>query len=96
MRFYHRTSLSPDDVLSEADRYFSAMGTAAESGLRNRTFRSSTGQVLVDVRPEGGHYTRVAIETDQLCQGEVEKFAKGFFTVVHHKAHPAPDALRKH
>lgn len=89
MRFFHRTSLSPDDVLSEADRYFGSVGTATESGERSRSFTSTIGKISLNVRLEGGHYTRVTVETDNLCQGEAEKLAKGFFTNVHTKVHPA-------
>jgi len=89
MRFYHRTSLSPDDVLAKADRHFASMGTVAESGARTRTFSGSVGRISLDVRPEGGHYTRVTVETDKPYQGEAEKLAKGFFTAVHLEVHSA-------
>jgi hypothetical protein len=89
MRFYHRTSLPPEEVLAEADRYFESIGTPAESEARTRAFACSVGRISLDVRPEGGHYTRVTVETDQIYQGEAEKLAKGFFTTVHQKAHPA-------
>ncbi len=88
MRFYHRTSLPPDDVLAEAERYFESIGTLAESEARARIFSGSLGRISLGVRPEGGHYTRVTLETDQPCQGEADKLAKGFFTTIHQKAHP--------
>ena len=89
MRFYHRTSLPPDDVLVAADQYFESIGTLAESEARARTFAGSVGRISLNVRPEGGHYTRVTVETDQLCHGEAEKLAKAFFTVMHKQVHPA-------
>jgi hypothetical protein len=88
MRFYHRTSLPPDDVLAEADQYFESIGTLAESEVRARTFAGSTGRFSLEVRPEGGHYTRVTIETDQTCHGEADNVAKAFFTTLHKKVHP--------
>jgi len=89
MRYYHRTSLSPADVLANADEYFSSLGSAAESGARSRIFKGSAGQISLNVELEGGHYTRVTVETDQLCKGESDKVAKGFLEAVHAKAHAA-------
>lgn len=96
MRFYHRTSLPPDDVLAEADRYFESIGTLADSGARSRTFAGAAGRISLAVRPEGGHYTRITVETDQAFQGEAEKQAKAFFTSVHTKAHPEHVARGAH
>lgn len=96
MRFFHRTSLSPDEVLESADRHFSSMGTVAESGARTRTFTGSVGRISLNVEPEGGHYTRVTVETNNLCQGEAEKLAKGFLTAVHQKVHAAHVARGTH
>ena len=89
MRFYHRTSLSPDEVLAEAERYFGSFGTLAESEARSRTFSGSVGRIFLAVRPEGGHYTRLTVETEHDFMGEAEKLAKGFFTTVHKVVHPA-------
>lgn len=96
MRFYHRTSLSPDDVLAEAERYFGSFGTLAESEARSRMFTGSVGRISISVRPEGGHYTRVAVETGHDLMGEAEKLAKGFFTVVHQIVHPTHVARGVH
>jgi len=89
MRYFHRTSLSPDVVLENADKHFVSMGTVAESGARKRTFKGVAGQISLHVEPEGGHYTRVTVETDHACQGEADKIAKGFLKAVHSKAHHA-------
>ncbi len=89
MRYFHRTSLSPDVVLENADKHFASMGTVAESAARSRTFKGSVGQIALNVEPEGGHYTRVIVETDHPYQGEADKFAKGFFKALHSKAHSA-------
>ncbi|HEX5818136.1 MAG TPA: hypothetical protein VFY20_04615 [Gemmatimonadales bacterium] len=35
------------------------------------------------VRPEGGHYTLVEVETNQPGESEVDKLAKRFLTLVH-------------
>ena len=65
------------------------MGAIAESGARSRTFKGSVGQISLNVEREGGHYTRVTVETDQQWQGEADKFVKGFFKAVYSKAHSA-------
>ena len=52
MRYYHRTSLSPDEVLEFADAHFVSMGTVAESGARNRVFKGAAGQLSLHVEPE--------------------------------------------
>jgi len=96
MRFYHRTSLPPDDVLAVADQYFATKGTVTNSGPRSRSVSGPTGTISLEVRPEGGHYTRLTIETDKRFQGENEKIAKGFFTSVHVKAHPGHVARGSH
>ena len=89
MRYFHRTSLSPDEVLESADNHFASMVAVAESGARSRTFKASVGQISLNVEPEGGHYTRVTVETDHACQGEADKVAKSFLKAVHSKAHDA-------
>ena len=89
MRYYHRTSLSPEAVLESADKHFASMGTVAESGVRSRSFKGSVGQISVHVEPEGGHYTRVTVETDFPYQGEADKIAKGLFKALHSKVHAA-------
>lgn len=87
MRYFHRTSLPPDDVLEEADRYFSQFGNTQTSDVRTRVFTGATGSISLSALPEGGHYTRVTVETDGMNEGETEKLSRRFFTTVHNKAH---------
>ena len=89
MRYFHRTAVSPDDVLENADKHFVSMGTVAESGSRNRVYKGAVGQISLHVAPEGGHYTRVTVETDHEFKGEADKVAQGFFKSLHSKAHAA-------
>jgi hypothetical protein len=44
--------------------------------------------VAVSVEAEGGHYTRITVETNQVGESEVDKLAKRFLTLVHTKAEP--------
>lgn len=93
MRYFHRTSLSPDQVLAEADRFLGSRVGAPETASRARTFRGTVGTVMLSVRAEGGHYTLVTIETDQVGESEVDKLAKRLLSLVHRKLEPA-HALR--
>ena len=96
MRSFHRTSLSPDEVLAQAEQHFASLGTVAEKGERTRAFAGAAGRISLEVHREGGHYTRVTVETDQPCQGEADKLAKGFLTAVHQKVHHSHVARGTH
>lgn len=88
MRYFHRTSFGIDQVLAEADRFFSPGRTTAESGPRKRVFTSPTGRIGVTVEAEGGHYTLITLETDQMGESEADRHAKRFMAVVHAKVEP--------
>jgi hypothetical protein len=88
MRYFHRTSLRPDDVLALADTFFGSRAQTLATVGRRRTVRHAAGTVTIDVRVEGGHYTLVTVTTDQLGESEVDKLAKGFLAVVHAAVHP--------
>jgi hypothetical protein len=90
MRYFHRTSLSVDAALSEADRYFGDRMSPGAHTDRTRTYASAIGTVALTVRPEGGHYTLITVTTDNVGESEVDKFAKRFLGTVHgivHKRH---------
>jgi len=40
------------------------------------------------VQAEGGHYTLVTVDTDQVGESEADKLAKRFLTLVHTRAEP--------
>jgi hypothetical protein len=92
MRYFHRTSLTPDAVLAEADQHFGLHFQTASTSQRSRTFEGSMGTVTVTVEAEGGHYTLVTLGTDQVGESEADKVAKRFLTVVHTKVDPAHQA----
>lgn len=89
MRYFHRTSASPDQVLEAAQRYFGSRLSPAEEGTRRRAWRGATGHVTVSVRAEGGHYTLVEVGTDQVGESELDKHAKRFLAEVHRLVEPA-------
>ena len=41
------------------------------------------------VQAEGGHYTLVTVETNQVGESEADKLAKRFLTVVHTATDPS-------
>jgi hypothetical protein len=88
MRYFHRTSISPDAVMAEADRFFGSHLSSAEAQPRKRLFSGTTGRITVNVGMEGGHYTRVTLQTDQVGESELDKLAKRFLAVIHAKAEP--------
>ncbi len=89
MRYFHRTSLPPEKVLAEADRYFDAYLEANESHERARKYSGAVGTVGVSVRPECGHYVHVTVHTDQVGESDADKLAKRFLAQVHKLADPA-------
>jgi hypothetical protein len=88
MRYFHRTPLPLNDVLAAADAYFGPRMQTVTTEGRHRAYRHPGGNVTVDVRVEGGHYTNVTVGTDQVGESEVDKLAKRFLGTVHTKADP--------
>jgi hypothetical protein len=93
MKYFHRTHLSPDSVLARATQFFGGRLTPAEELARRRTFAGTIGQVGVSVQAEGGHYTLVTVETNQVGESEADKLAKRFLTLVHTMAEPSHRAI---
>jgi hypothetical protein len=89
MKYFHRTSISPDAAVARAAEFFGARLTPTEEAPRRRRFGGTLGQLSVVVQAEGGHYTLITIETDQPGESELDKLAKRFLTVVHTMADPA-------
>ncbi len=89
MKYFHRTSITPDAAVARAAEFFGARLTPVEEAPRRRRFGGTLGQLTVSVQAEGGHYTLVTIETDQPGESELDKLAKRFLTVVHTMADPA-------
>ena len=89
MRLFHRTTLTPDAVLSTADAFFAALGLKATSSVaRGREFSGALGQMSLSVRMEGGHYTLIEVATDQIGESRLDKNVKKFFVAVHRAANP--------
>jgi hypothetical protein len=89
MKYFHRTHAAPDAMLGLASEFFGAGLTPVAEGARQRTFSGAIGRVSVTVQAEGGHYTLVTVDTDQVGESEIDKLAKRFLTVAHAATHPA-------
>jgi hypothetical protein len=90
MRHFHRTHLTPADAIAAADAFFPGIGLSqAASAARARTFSGPLGTLKLSVRAEGGHYTFVEVETDQIGESRLDKNVKKFFVDLHRKADPA-------
>jgi hypothetical protein len=70
-------------------RFFTPRLTPFEQQPRRRQFAGTIGRIGVVVQAEGGHYTLVTVETDQVGESEADKLAKRFLTRVHTLAEPA-------
>lgn len=90
MRHFHRTSLHPDVVLATADAFFPTIGLrAAGETARTRTWTGVVGTPEVpstlelSVRMEGGHYTFVEANSDQMGESRLDRNVKKFFVQLH-------------
>jgi hypothetical protein len=91
VRYFHRTTLSPDQALDAAKSFFGARMVPAEEAPRRRAYTGALGKVTITVAAEGGHYTRVEVSTDQPGEAELDRLAKRFLAEVHRRAEPTHD-----
>ena len=89
MRHFFRTHLTPDVVMTEADAFFPTLALSANGkASRDRTFAGALGTVTLRVRPEGGHYTFVQADTDQMGESRLDRNVKRFFVRIHRSENP--------
>jgi hypothetical protein len=96
MRHFYRTQKRPADVMDVADRFFSKLGLQqTSSGARSRVFSGIVGTpevtstLRLTVRAEGGHYTFVEVETDQIGESRLDRNVKRFFVELHRSDDPS-------
>ena len=89
MKYFHRSHLPPDDVLARAAEFFGARLAPAAEQARRKAFSGSIGEIGVTVQAEGGHYTLVTLDTNQVGESEADKLAKRFLTLLHTREHPS-------
>jgi hypothetical protein len=89
MRHFHRTHIPADEVLALADEFFPSLGlTRTKDGSRDRSYVGPLGSVALTVRAEGGHYTLIEVETDQVGESRLDRNVKRYFVKVHRVAEP--------
>jgi hypothetical protein len=90
MRHFYRAQLAPAEVLASADQFFPSIGLAQTmTAPRTRTFAGPLGALKLSVRAEGGHYTFVQVETDQMGESRMDRNVKKFFVELHRTEDPA-------
>lgn len=90
MRHFHRTHITPAQVLTAADAYFTALGLEPTLSLpRSRTYVGALGTLELTVRMEGGHYTLVEATTDQMGESRLDRNVKRYFVRIHQQAEPS-------
>jgi len=90
MRHFFRTQLNPADVLRVADAFFPTLPLERTvHTARSRTFTGLLGTLQLSVKKEGGHYTFVEINTDQMGESRLDRNAKRYFVELHRTSDPA-------
>ena len=89
MKYFHRTSISPDEVIAAAPRFFAGKLAPTVEERRRRRFSGTLGELTVIVQAEGGHYTLVTLETNQPGESELDRLAKRFLGTIHTMAEPS-------
>jgi len=90
MRHFFRTHLTPAAVIEAADAFFPALELKPSvNAPRSRTFVGPLGTARLSAKPEGGHYTFVEVDTDQMGESRMDRNVKRFFVTLHRQADPA-------
>jgi hypothetical protein len=89
MRHFYRSHMLLADVLAAADEFFPTIGLAQHTTApKTRTYTGPLGALRLTVRAEGGHYTFVQVETDQMGESRLDRNVKKFFVAVHRADDP--------
>ena len=89
MRHFYRTHLKVSEVLAAADTFFPSIGLGQNlTSPRGRTYSGSLGALKLSVRAEGGHYTFVEVNTDQMGESRMDRNVKKFFVSLHRTEEP--------
>jgi len=90
MRHFYRSHISPADALAAADEFFPKIGLAQNTTApRTRTYSGQLGALKLSARAEGGHYTFVQVETDQMGESRLDRNVKKFFVQIHRAEDPS-------
>jgi hypothetical protein len=90
VKHFYRSRVSPAQVLEQADRFFADLEMDLTlNAQRARAYAGPLGTLKLSVNKEGGHYTYVAIETDQMGESRLDRNAKRFFVELRRTEDPA-------
>src|ERR1043165_8151376 len=90
MRHFFRSHLSLAGVLAAADTFFPNIGLAQNTTApKTRTYSGALGSLKLSVKAEGGHYTFVEVNTDQMGESRMDRNVKKFFTSLHRTEDPS-------
>ncbi len=89
MRHFYRSHLPPHEVLERADAFFPEIAlNALSTAARSRTFSGPLGVLRLSAKAEGGHYTFVEAQTDQMGESRLDRNVKRFFVTLHRREDP--------
>ena len=89
MKHFYRSHISPARVLEAADAFFPSIGVVQQTTApRSRSFTGPIGTMKLGARPEGGHYTFIEVETDQMGESRLDRNVKRFFVRLHRSEDP--------
>ena len=89
MRHFYRSQLPSHAVLNRADAFFPEIGqTTLATAARSRTYSGPLGVMRLTVKAEGGHYTFVEVQTDQMGESRLDRNVKRFFVTLHRVEEP--------
>jgi hypothetical protein len=90
MRHFYRSHLPIADVLAAADTFFPSIALAQNTTApKTRTYSGSLGALKLSVKAEGGHYTFVEVNTDQMGESRLDRNVKRFFVELHRTEDPS-------
>ena len=90
MRHFYRSHMPPAEVLAMADKFFPDIGlSATATAVRSRAFTGPLGSMKVAVKAEGGHYTFIEVDTDQMGESRLDRNVKRFFVQCHRREDPS-------
>jgi hypothetical protein len=77
------------EVLAAADDFFPTIGLAqTATAPKTRTYSGALGALKLSVKAEGGHYTFVEVNTDQMGESRLDRNVKKFFVTLHRSDDP--------
>ena len=84
MRHFFRSHMTSHDALARADAFFPTIGQMPlATAARARTYSGPLGVLKLSVKAEGGHYTFVEVQTDQMGESRLDRNVKRYFVSLH-------------